>query len=234
MCEGFIRFPRTPHLVWPIDRPQKTTGCSARLNLWQMVIYFTQVPLGDQHRQGQTLPPGTRSGGDLSQVNSQPVAFLVGNVIVEEKVDGANIGLSLDSQGTICAQNRGSWIERGADPQFQPLWAWIAERHAVLTEILRADRILFGSGASPSIGCGTTGCRIGSSLSVCSIVLRNAFGPPKGVTGCWTRPDFVESPAYWPDTLLSPHCRRYYSPESRIWAAMPWRGCMCAPTRRSG
>jgi ATP-dependent RNA circularization protein (DNA/RNA ligase family) len=105
MCKGFIRFPRTPHLVWPLDRP----------------------PNDDRV---------------LSAAES--AAFLVGDVIVEEKVDGANIGLSLDAQGTIRAQNRGSWIERGAHPQFQPLWAWIAARHSVLTEILRPDRILFG------------------------------------------------------------------------------------------
>ena len=105
MCKGFVKFPRTPHLVWPIDRPPKDDRV-------------------------------------LSEADS--VAFLGGDVIVEEKVDGANIGLSLYAHGAICAQNRGSWIERRIHPQFQPLWAWIADRNSVLTEILRPDRILFG------------------------------------------------------------------------------------------
>jgi ATP-dependent RNA circularization protein (DNA/RNA ligase family) len=105
MCEGFIKFPRTPHLVWPIDRPPKD---------------------------------------DRVLSAAESVQFLLGTVIVEEKVDGANIGLSLDAEGTIRAQNRGAWIERGAHPQFQPLWAWIGDKHSVLTEILRPDRILFG------------------------------------------------------------------------------------------
>jgi hypothetical protein len=105
MCRGFIKFPRTPHLVWPIDRPPKD---------------------------------------DRVLSVAESAAFLAGDVVVEEKVDGANIGLSLDARGAICVRNRGSWIERGAHAQFQPLWAWIANRHSALTEILLPDRILFG------------------------------------------------------------------------------------------
>jgi hypothetical protein len=71
-------------------------------------------------------------------------AFLSGEVIVEEKVDGANLGLSLDPQGQLRAQNRGSYLEAGAHPQFQPLWAWLALRRGALSEALQGGLILFG------------------------------------------------------------------------------------------
>jgi hypothetical protein len=70
--------------------------------------------------------------------------ILSGEVLVEEKVDGANLGLSLDPQGEIQVQNRGSYLEAGAHPQFQPLWAWLALRRVALAEALRGGLILFG------------------------------------------------------------------------------------------
>jgi hypothetical protein len=101
----FFKFPRTPHLWWPLDRPPNDDRVIA--------------------------PPDARD-------------FLSGDIAIEEKVDGANIGLSVDEGGSIRVQNRGSWIERGAHPQFQPLWSWISQRHQHLTNVLQSERILFG------------------------------------------------------------------------------------------
>jgi len=70
--------------------------------------------------------------------------FLAGDLIVEEKVDGANVGLSLDERGAIRAQSRGKWIGPGSRPQFQPLWAWIAARQNSLIEAIGPQRIVFG------------------------------------------------------------------------------------------
>ena len=105
MPEAFFKFPRTPHLFWPLER----------------------VPKDDR-----VLDPATAR------------EFLSGDVIVEEKIDGANLGFSLDQHGAICAQNRGNWIERGVQPQFQPMWAWISRRHNDLTRVMKPGRILFG------------------------------------------------------------------------------------------
>jgi len=72
-------------------------------------------------------------------------AFLSGEVLVEEKVDGANVGLSLSGTGELRAQNRGSYLTRGrAAPQFHPLWAWLDTRRAVLEAALGRHLILFG------------------------------------------------------------------------------------------
>jgi hypothetical protein len=105
MCEGFIKFPRTPHLLWPLARAPKD-----------------------------------------DRVLSAPEceALLDGDLTVEEKVDGANIGFSLDDRGAVRVQSRGSWIQQGSHPQFGPLWAWTADRTPVLRNLLGADLILFG------------------------------------------------------------------------------------------
>ena len=63
---------------------------------------------------------------------------------VEEKVDGANLGISFDSQGRLLAQNRGNLLERGTRNQFAPLWAWLAERETRLFDALEDRLILFG------------------------------------------------------------------------------------------
>lgn len=72
-------------------------------------------------------------------------ALLTGEVVVEEKVDGANIGISCSDAGALRVQNRGSYLERAhAAAQFRPLWPWLAAREARLIELLGVDRILFG------------------------------------------------------------------------------------------
>lgn len=71
-------------------------------------------------------------------------AFLDGPIRVEEKVDGANLGLSVTPEGTVRVQNRGAYVESGAHPQFAPLWAWLAPRRDALVEALGTDLVLFG------------------------------------------------------------------------------------------
>ena len=70
--------------------------------------------------------------------------FLSAEVLVEEKVDGANLGLSVDASGTLRAQNRGCFLGTRASPQFQPLWPWLEARRERLAEALGQRLILFG------------------------------------------------------------------------------------------
>ncbi|MCC6551752.1 MAG: RNA ligase family protein [Polyangiaceae bacterium] len=63
---------------------------------------------------------------------------------VEEKLDGACLGISVGDDGALRAQNRGGYLEPGGHPQFRRLWGWLAERHAVLEEALGQGLILFG------------------------------------------------------------------------------------------
>jgi hypothetical protein len=72
-------------------------------------------------------------------------AFLSGEIVVEEKVDGANVGFSVVTDGRLRAQNRGAYIgPPGVHPQFGPLWGWIANHEAMLVEALGPNLMLFG------------------------------------------------------------------------------------------
>ena len=71
-------------------------------------------------------------------------ALLQGEVVVEEKVDGANVGISVGTGGELVAQNRGTILGPGAHPQFQALWPWLAKHREGLVEALGSDRMLFG------------------------------------------------------------------------------------------
>jgi len=71
--------------------------------------------------------------------------FLGGELIVEEKVDGANLGLSLGPEGRVRAQSRGNFLAPGrSHAQWNPLWPWLAERREKLELSLRGGLMLFG------------------------------------------------------------------------------------------
>jgi ATP-dependent RNA circularization protein (DNA/RNA ligase family) len=72
-------------------------------------------------------------------------ALLDGPVLVEEKVDGANLGISVSKGGSILAQNRGAYIERDtAHPQFRPLFRWLDTHRHAIADALGEYLILFG------------------------------------------------------------------------------------------
>jgi hypothetical protein len=71
-------------------------------------------------------------------------AFLSGEIILEEKLDGANIGISISEEGVPQVQNRGAYIERQASLQFEPLWPWLAERIPDASKRLRPQYRIFG------------------------------------------------------------------------------------------
>lgn len=78
----------------------------------------------------------------LSQEDA--AALLEGDVIVEEKVDGANLGISLAPDGGLRAQNRGQYLLEPFGGQFSKLEGWLARHRRALTAKLQPDLILFG------------------------------------------------------------------------------------------
>lgn len=89
---------------------------------------------------GESLP---REDKVLSE--SERRELLDYQLVVEEKVDGANIGFSLDDVGELRIQNRGSYLERGSlAPQFRTLFQWADSRSDLLLRHLGPQRILFG------------------------------------------------------------------------------------------
>lgn len=105
MADGFVKFPRTPHLIW----------------------------LGESAPRGDKL----MDAADAKTLLRRPA-------VVEEKVDGANLGLSLGAGGRLRAQSRGHYLEPGTGGQWKPLWRWLALHEASLVPVLKPSLILFG------------------------------------------------------------------------------------------
>jgi hypothetical protein len=71
--------------------------------------------------------------------------FLTHELLVEEKIDGANLGFSVDEQGALRAQNRGKYLSlEHHHLQFKPLFRWLSPRERQLIEALSSNLILFG------------------------------------------------------------------------------------------
>lgn len=65
-------------------------------------------------------------------------------LILEEKLDGANLGISLDGQGNIQVQNRGSILQKPFSGQFSRVASWLDNSRSGIEKVLTDDLILFG------------------------------------------------------------------------------------------
>lgn len=88
--------------------------------------------------------PGVDIRGDKVLTESERDEFLTHEVIIEEKVDGANLGLSFDAAGNIRAQNRGAYLHLPGSGQWKKLGEWLAFHTDALCEHLSDRYILFG------------------------------------------------------------------------------------------
>ncbi|MDE0155230.1 MAG: RNA ligase family protein [Gammaproteobacteria bacterium] len=70
--------------------------------------------------------------------------FLQHDLVIEEKVDGANLGISFDSEGNIRTQNRGSYLHLPASGQWKSLAGWLAPRMDTFFDVISDRYILFG------------------------------------------------------------------------------------------
>jgi hypothetical protein len=92
---------------------------------------------------------GTGVGRDdlLMEMREVEQLFFSGQrVAVEEKIDGANLGLSIGPDGRILAQNRSHYVNASTHAQFRLLDQWIEEHTAALYEVLESQSgfILYG------------------------------------------------------------------------------------------
>lgn len=71
-------------------------------------------------------------------------AFLSGEVIVEEKMDGANLGISFNHQGELILQNRGSILKPPMVGQWRLLMEWIEPKMEVMLDVVGDRYLLFG------------------------------------------------------------------------------------------
>lgn len=81
---------------------------------------------------------------DKVLAKSEAEDFLAHTVVIEEKVDGANLGFSVGSDGAVRAQNRGQYLLRPFTGQFARLNEWLAIHEEALFETLGESLMLFG------------------------------------------------------------------------------------------
>lgn len=79
---------------------------------------------------------------DLQLSEEETSAFLSQGIIVQEKIDGANVGLRLSQSGGILYQNRGEYVE-GNEVEVRKLPDWVHSNEVQLRKIL-SGRVLFG------------------------------------------------------------------------------------------
>jgi hypothetical protein len=91
------------------------------------------------------LGPGQGPADDKVLSAAEMSSLLDHELVVEEKVDGANLGFSTSDEGELLVQNRGSYLDRReSHPQFRPLWPWLSSRSRDLGEALWPHLMLFG------------------------------------------------------------------------------------------
>jgi len=88
---------------------------------------------------------GSATRDDLLMTQAESSSFLNKEIYVEEKIDGANMGISINKDGKILVQNRSHYVTTQSGPQFKPLDKWIATHYTELWEILEPEvHILYG------------------------------------------------------------------------------------------
>ncbi len=81
---------------------------------------------------------------DKVMSEAERTEFLQHELIVEEKVDGANLGISFDHEGNIRAQSRGSYLHIPYSGQWKKLTEWLSPRIDELFEQLTDKYVLYG------------------------------------------------------------------------------------------
>lgn len=91
------------------------------------------------------LGGATRDDKVMNMVELKGILESGNSLIVEEKIDGANLGIFITPDGQIITQNRSHFVTSSYHPQFAPLSKWIAQRTDDLWTILDPGRhVLFG------------------------------------------------------------------------------------------
>src|SRR5207342_27709 len=85
---------------------------------------------------------GTDDDKHLGEAES--VEFIADkSLIVEEKIDGTNVGIHFTSAGQMVLQCRGHLISQGMHPQYDLFKQWTAVKRGVIEERLEDRYILF-------------------------------------------------------------------------------------------
>ncbi|MEX2317991.1 MAG: RNA ligase family protein [Pirellulales bacterium] len=89
---------------------------------------------------------GSVGTADDTQLNERESAQFLANesLIVEEKIDGANVGIHFSDDGKLILQCRGHLLTEGMHPQFDPFKQWAAAKQHVFKQFLQNRFLMFG------------------------------------------------------------------------------------------
>jgi len=100
------------------------------------ILKYPRTP----HISGSRVQPGD---DDLDQVERALLEDLP--LVVEEKLDGSNCGISFDEQGALILQSRGHALTGGPrERQFDLLKRWASHHTAVLRKLLGQRYLMYG------------------------------------------------------------------------------------------
>jgi hypothetical protein len=100
------------------------------------ILKYPRTP----HLEGSRLQPGDEGHEHVR------LATLAGrHAVIEEKLDGANAGLSFTSGGELLLQSRGHYLVGGGrERQFAPFRQWAASHEARLLALLEDRYVMYG------------------------------------------------------------------------------------------
>ena len=88
---------------------------------------------------------GSASRDDLIMTDNEVKNFLGVEIYVEEKIDGANLGISIGLDNKIMVQNRSHYVTSKEHAQFKLLDKWIQSKSSELWQVIEPGRhILYG------------------------------------------------------------------------------------------
>jgi hypothetical protein len=101
-----------------------------------VILKYPRTP----HLEGSRLQPGD---DDMRAVR---ISDLEGRfIVVTEKLDGANSGISFDQNGTLRLQSRGHFLDGGPrERQFALFKAWASAHEPALRALLKDQYVLYG------------------------------------------------------------------------------------------
>lgn len=88
---------------------------------------------------GKGLPRGDKV---LSSIEVEEL--LAHSLLIEEKLDGANLGVSVDAVGDLRLQNRGQYLQAPYHGQFARLNTWLTGKADLLFDALNQNMLVFG------------------------------------------------------------------------------------------
>lgn len=100
------------------------------------ILKYPRTP----HLEGSRLQPGDEGHEHV------PLATLAGHhAVIEEKLDGANVGISFTASGEMLLQSRGHYLVGGGrERQFAPFKLWAQCHEARLLSLLEDRYVMYG------------------------------------------------------------------------------------------